>query len=261
MIVDRDTLHELMKRQVQSFVYALPPAPFSFWTSLFKSIRVLTRMDQLFPISTFNGISLSSLDLNSLLPLGTYYLPVGILIATMLVAAILMLISCCCMCCFQCCATKYLRSKYQRKTPPTKFKKGVAWCFFFLPVFVIGLSIAAHLGGVNHFTVGVQTIQGGIGGMLDQSKLLIDSTVPTLSTVIGNLKVGVNSAIDLAVDSVSLQSLETTVYPPLLSMCTDLETSQVSVDSIKSSSAVITTSVNSLKSLSSGLVISIPYLI
>jgi hypothetical protein len=208
-------------------------------------------MNKAFPI-TFSQNFLNNIQ-SSLMPVGMYYLPVGILLATMIVAAILMTLSCCCMCCCQCCCKARLRKKYSRKTPPSKLKKGVAWCLYFLPILVVGLSIAAHLGGVNHFTVGLNRIQSGSNLLLDNSKGLIDKTVPTLTTVMDNLKIGVNQAIDMAVDSVSLASLDTSVIPPLNAMCDELIVAQSGVDRIKTSANQITTDVNTLKTRSNDL--------
>ena len=154
---------------------------------------------------------------------------------------------CCFMACNQCCCKKRLARKYARKTPPSKLKKAHAWCLYITPVFIIGLCIAAHLGGSNHFSVGLASIQSGAIGFLDETTIVVTGVTPSLVDIIENLKTGVGGAIDTAVNAVNLGEIDTKVSPSLQTMCDGLELSQNNVDTIKRVSGELDASVVDLK--------------
>jgi DNA polymerase III delta prime subunit len=110
------------------------------------------------------------------------------------------------------------------------------------------------MGGTNYLTTGFQTLEGGALGIFDEVNVLIDKANPTVLTVINNLLVAVNSTIDVAIGSVDLTNLDTSVIPPLTSMCDGLKLSQVSINSIKASQTKIATDTTDLKTKSAALV-------
>lgn len=116
-----------------------------------------------------------------------------------------------------------------------------------MPVLIIGLCIAAHLGGSNYFTVGLASIQSGAIGLLDETTIVVTGVTPALQDIVENLKTGVGGAIDTAVNAVNLTEIDTKVSPSLLTMCDGLELSQNNVDTIKRVSGELDASVVQLK--------------
>jgi hypothetical protein len=149
-----------------------------------------------------------------------------------------------------------LRKKFERMEPSTPIEKYFAWFLFGLPFFVIGICIAAHIGGINYSSQGLYAVEDSTVGMITHSTELLGNATITLTNVVGNLKGTSSSAIDLTVASVDLNKLDTTVVVPMSDLTNAYQTTQTQVTSLKDIRDSTVTDINNLKTMANNAVTS-----
>jgi NADH:ubiquinone oxidoreductase subunit 5 (subunit L)/multisubunit Na+/H+ antiporter MnhA subunit len=248
--VNVDTSVELYKRDSYTFATLIAPSePLKLWVSAFKKIRVYSRRGQTIPLpANFNNI------IGSAQQFIDYYFPIAIFVGLLILGGILMFLSCCCMCCCQLCFRKSFRKKYAKQKVASIQAQEYAWALYFTPIVLVGICIAVHLMGSNWFSVGVETMQLGITEIFTDSETLLNSTIPTIVTVLYSLKSDINKTIDNVVDSVHLNEIDTKVTSPLYKMCTDLNYAQASVINLKANSTALNNKTTTLKANLNALV-------
>jgi hypothetical protein len=165
------------------------------------------------------------------------------------------------MCCCQLCCKGKLRQKYGRRRKSGPLAKSFAWLLYLAPPFIVGICIAAHMGGSNYFSVALNVMGDGVFGIFDDVTTLIDNVTPTFNLVIDNLIISANEIIDDTFNSVDIDKLEETVLDKVREMANALKAAQINVDSIKSNLAIIGSSTETLQTLSTDLITSNIYLI
>ncbi|KAJ3269569.1 hypothetical protein HDV01_001211 [Terramyces sp. JEL0728] len=203
-----DTSLSLIKRSLGDFTYTQPPFPLSIWTGIFGKVRKMAVMGASIPIQAImQGSYVSG---------GMYFLPMGIIVAVLLVGLLLMIFACCCMCCCQCCGN--FRAKYAKRKPAGVGKKVYASVLFILPVIIIGLCAAFHILGSMYLSTSIKVIETGVMNTMTDTGSLLNNVPNVVTNLVANLKTDVSFAIDMVTDAVNMQVLEQLVFPAMLSM-------------------------------------------
>lgn len=184
-----------------------------------------------------------------------------VIIGILVLAALILMFSACGMCCVLFGGKDRLRKKYERMQPTGPVEKYFAWFLFFLPMFVIGLSIAAHIGGVNYFSNGLYAVEDSSVAMINHSSQLIGNASITLGKIVDNIKVSLNNAVDTTVGSVNLNQLDSTVIVSLSNLVTGFNDTKTQVAALKVTRDTLVTNINTLKTDATALVTSKNWLI
>ncbi|KAJ3319633.1 hypothetical protein HDV06_006195 [Boothiomyces sp. JEL0866] len=203
-----DSSISLIRRSLSDFTYTQPPFPLSIWTGIFGKVRKMAVMGSSIPIEALmQGNYVSG---------GMYFLPMGIIVAVLLVCLILMIFACCCMCCCQCCCN--FRAKYAKRRPAGTAKKIYASVLFILPVIIIGLCAVFHVLGSMYLSTSLKTIETGVLGTLTDTGSLLNNVPSVVTALVANLKVDVSAAIDMVTNAVNMQVLDQSIFPAMLNM-------------------------------------------
>ena len=150
-----------------------------------------------------------------------------------MLGALVLMFSACGMCCVMCRNKGMLRKKFERMEPSTPFEKYFAWFLFGLPFFVIGICIAAHIGGINYSTQGLYAVEDSTVNMITQATQLLGNATSTLNNVVGNIKGIASTSIDMTVSSVDFNQMDILVLPPLTNLTNGYQNIQAQVSALK----------------------------
>ena len=165
--------------------------------------------------------------------------------------------SACGMCCVFFGGKARLRKKYERMQPTKPTEKYFAWFLFFLPLFVISISAAAHIGGINYSNQGLYAAEDSSVAMIDHSSQLLGNSTIVLGTIVDNLKTSVKSAVDTTVNSVNINEMDNSVVPPLQNLVAEFTNLRDQVAALKVTRDNLATSIGTLQTSATTLETSI----